>query len=184
MEKRFTDFYMDIALRTAKMSRARRLQVGSILVKDDSIISYGWNGTVSGMDNNCEDIVWDSGAGGWLDPEEFNEKYPYEGWHEGAGRMVRYGLKTKQEVIHSEMNCILKVAKSHNSTMGASLFVTHSPCIECAKLIRQSGINTVYFGTAYRDNTGIDFLSRAGVEVIQIDSDSTKPTSSEVAPQS
>jgi dCMP deaminase len=65
----------------------------------------------------------------------------------------------------------LKVAKSNNSTVGSSLFVTHSPCIECAKLIRQSGINKVYFGAAYRDSHGIDFLKRAGVDVIQIDSE-------------
>ena len=175
MNERFTDFYMAIAYRTAQMSRAKRLQVGSVLVKDDAIISYGWNGTPAGWDNDCEDKVWDSGAGGWLDPEEFDAKYPYEGWHEGAGRDVRYGLKTKPEVLHAEANCLMKVAKSHTSTEGAALFVTHSPCIECAKLIYQSGINRVYFGNAYRDNNGIDFLTKAGVEVTKLDA-GTRPT--------
>jgi len=166
---------MDIAVRTAQMSRAKRLQVGSVLVKDDAIISYGWNGTPAGWDNECEDKVWDKGAGGWLDPDEFNEQYPYEAWHEKAERKVRYGLKTKPEVLHSEANCLMKVAKSHNSTEGAALFVTHSPCIECAKLIYQSGINRVYFGNAYRDNNGIDFLTKAGVEVTKLDA-GTRPT--------
>ena len=175
MNERFTDFYMDIAYRTAQMSRAKRLQVGSVLVKDDAIISYGWNGTPAGWDNNCEDKVYDPGAGGWLDPEEFDAKYPYEEWYEQSQRLVRYGLKTKPEVLHAEANCLMKVAKSHNSTEGAALFVTHSPCIECAKLIYQSGINRVYFGNAYRDNNGIDFLTKAGVEVTKLDA-GTRPT--------
>jgi dCMP deaminase len=175
MNERFTDFYMDIAYRTAQMSRAKRLQVGSVLVKDDAIISYGWNGTPAGWDNDCEDKVWDKGAGGWISPEEFDEQYPYEGWHEGAQRNVRYGLKTKPEVLHAEANCLMKVAKSHNSTDGAALFITHSPCIECAKLIYQSGINRVYFGNAYRDSDGIDFLTKSGVEVTKLDAVS-RPT--------
>jgi dCMP deaminase len=175
MNERFTDFYMDIAYRTAQMSRAKRLQVGSVLVKDDAIISYGWNGTPAGWDNDCENKVWDKGAGGWISPEEFDEQYPYEGWHEGAQRNVRYGLKTKPEVLHAEANCLMKVAKSHNSTDGAALFITHSPCIECAKLIYQSGINRVYFGNAYRDSDGIDFLTKSGVEVTKLDAVS-RPT--------
>lgn len=175
MNERFTDFYMDIAYRTAQMSRAKRLQVGSVLVKDDAIISYGWNGTPAGWDNDCEDKVWDKGAGGWISPEEFDEQYPYEGWHEGAQRNVRYGLKTKPEVLHAEANCLMKVAKSHNSTDGAALFITHSPCIDCAKLIYQSGINRVYFGNAYRDSDGIDFLTKSGVEVTKLDAVS-RPT--------
>lgn len=169
MNQRFTDFYMAIAYRTAQMSRAIRLKVGSVLVKDDAIISYGWNGTPAGWDNNCEDQTYDPGAGGWISPEEFDQLYPYTGWHEGAQGIVRYGLKTKPEVLHSEANCLMKVARSHNSTDGAALFVTHSPCIECAKLIYQAGITRVYFGDAYRDNHGIDFLGRAGVQVTQLD---------------
>jgi len=177
MNERFTDFYMDIAYRTAQMSRAKRLQVGSVLVKDDSIISYGWNGTPAGWDNNCEDKEWCSG-GGWLSPEEIEEGWPYEGTYlDAAGNTMqgRYRLKTKPEVLHAEANCLMKVAKSHNSTEGAALFVTHSPCIQCAKLIYQSGINRVYFGNAYRDNDGIDFLTKSGVEVTKLDAGS-RPT--------
>lgn len=160
---------MDWARRTAQLSYAKRLQVGAVIVKDDSVISYGYNGTPAGWDNNCEDQVWDKGAGGWLDPEEFEEQYPYEGWHEGAQRNVRYGLKTKPEVLHAESNSLAKLAKSNNSGLGADLFVTHSPCLECAKLIYQSGISRVWYNENYRDDSGIKFLEKSGVEVIQVE---------------
>lgn len=162
---------MDWAARAAQLSHAKRLNVGAVIVKDDTVISYGYNGMPAGWDNNCEDKDWDKGAGGWLDPEEFEKKYPYEGWHEEAGRNVRYGLKTKPEVLHAESNAIAKLAKSNNSGLGAELFVTHSPCIECAKLIFQSGISKVYYGENYRDDAGIKFLKLSGVEVKQIDNE-------------
>jgi dCMP deaminase len=147
------------------MSYAVRLKVGSVLVKDDNIISYGWNGTPKGWDNNCEDKVWDSGAGGWLDPEEFDIKYPYEDGHEKAERKVRYGLKTKHEVLHSEANCLSKVAKSTISSEGATLFCTHAPCIDCAKMIYQAGIFTVYYRDTYKNELGLEFLTKSGVNV-------------------
>ena len=159
---------MDWAKRTAQLSHAVRLQVGAVIVKDDSVISYGYNGMPAGWDNNCEDKVWDKGAGGWLDPDEFDAKYPYEGWHEGAQRDVRYGLKTKPEVLHAESNSLAKLAKSNNSGAGADLFVTHSPCLDCAKLIYQSGISRVWYGANYRDDSGIKFLEKSGVEVKQV----------------
>ena len=159
---------MDWADRAAQLSHAKRLQVGAVIVKDDSVISYGYNGMPAGWDNNCEDKVWDSGAGGWLDPEEFDAKYPYEGWHEEAGRDVRYGLKTKPEVLHAESNALAKLAKSSNSGLGADLFVTHAPCIDCAKLIYQSGIRRVYFNQNYRDDAGLNFLTKSGIEVNKI----------------
>ncbi len=159
---------MDWASRTAELSHARRLHVGAVIVKDDTVISYGYNGMPAGWDNNCEDVVWDQGAGGWLDPDEIEAKYPYEGWHEGAQRNVRYGLKTKLEVLHAESNAIAKLAKSSNSGLGADLFVTHSPCLDCAKLIYQSGIRRVYFNQNYRDDAGIEFLKKSGIEVEQL----------------
>ena len=168
MKQKFIDLYMDWAKRTAQLSHAKRLQVGAVIVKDDSVISYGYNGMPAGWDNNCEDKVWDSGAGGWLDPEEIEAKYPYEEWHDGAGRNVRYGLKTKTEVLHAESNAIAKLAKSSNSGLGADLFVTHSPCLDCAKLIYQSGISRVYYGANYRDDAGKEFLEKSGVIVQQI----------------
>ena len=169
MKPKFQQLYMDWALRVAELSYAKRLQVGAVIVKDDTVISYGYNGMPAGWDNSCEEKVWDTGAGGWLDPEEFDARYPFEGWHEQAQCNVRYGLKTKQEVLHAESNAIAKLAKSNNSGLGADLFVTHSPCIECAKLIYQSGIGRVFYGENYRDDAGINFLAKSGVTVTKYD---------------
>lgn len=168
MKSKLKQAYMDVAYRFAELSHARRLHVGAIVVKDDRIISIGYNGMPAGWDNNCEDIVWDKGAGGWLDPDEFEAQYPYEGWHEGAQRNVRYGLKTKPEVLHAESNAIAKLAKSNDSGLGANLFVTHAPCIDCAKLVYQSGISCVYYSEDYRDNSGIEFLKKSKITVEKI----------------
>ncbi len=167
MKPKFQKLYNNIAHEVAKMSHARRLQVGAVIVKNDRVISMGYNGMPAGWENNCEDQVWDPGAGGWLDPDEFDAKYPYEGWHEQAGRNVRYGLKTKPEVLHAESNAIAKLAKSNDSGDGADIFITHAPCMECAKLIFQSGISRVYYNQNYRDDSGIRFLKQSGVEVIK-----------------
>jgi len=169
MKSKFKTLYMDWADRTAQLSHAKRLQVGAVIVKDDSVISYGYNGMPAGWDNNCEDRVWDTGAGGWLDQDTFNEKYPYEAWHEEAQRDVRYGLKTKPEVLHAESNAIAKLAKSSQGGNGAALFVTHAPCLNCAKLIYQSGISNVYYGKNYRDDSGLIFLKQSGIRVEQLD---------------
>lgn len=130
---------MDWAKRLSELSYARRLKVGAVIVRDDTVISYGYNGMPAGWDNNCEDTVWKS--------DESRE------------------LKTKPEVLHAESNAIAKLARSTNSGQGAAMFVTHGPCIECAKLIYQSGIQAVYYQQSYRDNSGIEFLKRSGVEV-------------------
>ena len=162
---------MDWAKRAAELSHARRLHVGAVVVKDDTVISYGYNGMPAGWDNNCEDKEYMSGdAGGWLDPDEIKERWPYEEEHGPYYEYTRrYRLKTKPEVLHAESNAIAKLAKSHNSGLGADLFVTHSPCLDCAKLIYQSGIRRVYFGEHYRDNAGIDFLTKSGIEVVKHD---------------
>ena len=159
---------MDWADRVAKLSHAVRLNVGAVIVKDDTVISYGYNGMPAGWDNNCEDKIWDNGAGGWLSPEEIEEQYPYEGWHEGAGRDVRYGLKTKPEVLHAESNAIAKLAKSHNSGLGATMFITHAPCLDCAKLIYQSGIRSVFYRDNYRSTAGVEFLKKSGIDAEQL----------------
>lgn len=169
MKPKFQKLYNNIAHEVAKMSHARRLQVGAVIVKDDRVISMGYNGMPAGWENNCEDIVWDSGAGGWLDPEEIEARYPFEAWHEQAGRNVRYGLKTRSEVLHAESNAIAKLAKSNDSGDGADIFVTHAPCMECSKLIFQSGIRRVYYSSDYRDDSGIKFLKQSGVEVVKHD---------------
>jgi len=154
---------MDWAARSAQLSHAKRLQVGAVIVKNDTVISYGYNGMPSGWDNACEyknyDLSKDFNGNYFPDPENL---YPFE------DERGRYGLKTKPEVLHAESNAIAKLAKGTSSGDGASIFITHSPCHDCAKLIYQSGINTVYYRSSYRDNSGIDFLIKSGVEVKQI----------------
>ncbi len=129
---------MDVAKRFAQESSARRLQVGSIVVKDDRIISIGYNGTPPGWDNNCE-IELEDGT-----------------------------LRTKNEVIHAEQNAIAKLAKYGESAYGASLFVTHAPCVECAKTIYVSGIIEVFYEQDYRSRDGLEFLEKSGVRVVKL----------------
>jgi len=170
MKQKFIDLYMAWAERTAQLSHAVRLQVGAVVVKDDSVISYGYNGMPAGWDNDCENVEWCS-AGGWLSPEEIEEGWPYQGSYldaDGNEMQGRYRLKTKPEVLHAESNAIAKLAKSTNSGMGATMFITHAPCMECAKLIYQSGIGHVLYRSAYRDNSGIAFLEKSNVKVERI----------------
>ena len=143
MKQKFIDAYMDVAERFAKLSHAKRLNVGAIVVKDDRIISIGYNGMPSGWDNDCEEVVG----------------------QDEVGSLV---LKSKPEVLHAESNAIAKLAKWNESGNNATLFVTHSPCLDCAKLIYQSGITTVYFKDNYRSNDGIEFLRKSNVEVTRI----------------
>jgi len=168
MKDKFVNAYMDVAERFAELSSARRLHVGAIVVKDDRIISIGYNGMPAGWDNNCEDKVYDSGAGGWISPDEFESMYPYTEYNEDAEEEYRYGLKTKPEVLHAETNAIAKLAKSNESGMGATMFITHAPCLDCAKLIYQSGIGNVLYRNTYRDIGGVTFLERSGIKVTQI----------------
>ena len=142
---------MDVAHRTAQLSTAVKLQVGAIIVKDDRIISLGYNGTPTGWDNNCEDEIVEYPDYQMMIPEN---EYRY--------------LKTKPEVIHAESNAISKLAKCSESGENASMFITHSPCMPCAKLIYQSGISAVYYRTAYRDTAGIDFLDKCDISVIRL----------------
>jgi len=144
LKAKLAQAYMKTAETFAELSHARRLHVGAIVVKDDRIISIGYNGMPAGWDNDCEEVV-----------EQ----------HEDGGQV----LKTKPEVLHAETNAIAKLARSTESGLGADLFVTHSPCRDCAKLIYQSGISRVWYGTAYRDSDGIEFLEKSGVEVVKLE---------------
>ena len=141
MKTKFIDAYMDVAERFAQLSHAKRLQVGAIIVKDDRIISIGYNGMPTGWDNCCENTIQ----------------------HHELGTCTTV---SKAEVLHAETNAIAKLAKSGESGLGATMFVTHAPCIDCAKLVYQSGITTVYYKNEYRSTQGLEFLNKSGVEVI------------------
>ena len=179
MKSKFQKLYNNIAHEVARMSHARRLQVGAVIVKDDRVISMGYNGMPAGWDNNCEDKVYNTRFkqqqdGSWMDPMSYEvvdieEHYPFEEEEQGPYYEYarRYKLKTKPEVLHAESNAIAKLAKSNDSGDGADIFITHAPCMECAKLIYQSGIRRVYFNQNYRDDSGIRFLKQSGIEVIK-----------------
>jgi dCMP deaminase len=127
------NFFLDIAKQIAKASYCKRRQVGAVIVKDDNIISFGYNGTISGFPNECEcDNV------------------------------------TKKDVLHAESNAIAKCCKSSYSSDGATMYITLSPCFECAKIIIQSGIKKVVYFQNYTDLSGIDLLIKSKIDVLQI----------------
>jgi len=143
MKDKFIIAYMDVAERFAELSSAKRLHVGAIVVKDDRIISIGYNGMPSGWNNDCEDVIQHSDD--------------------------TITLKSKPEVLHAETNAIAKLAKSNESGMGATMFITHAPCLDCAKLIYQSGIGSVLYRDSYRNTAGVDFLETCKINVKKID---------------
>ena len=166
MKDKFVSAFMDVAKRFSQLSTAKRLKVGAIIVKDDRIISIGYNGMPSGWDNDCEKKEWmDPEAGQWLQPDEMEYKWPYESLTEDGQLINRYKLTTKDEVIHAEANAIAKLAKSSESGNDSVMFLTHAPCIHCAKQIYTAGIKKVYYADSYRSNDGIEFLSKCKVEV-------------------
>jgi dCMP deaminase len=125
-QKRLDGVYMTMAIAVSTLSHCQRSKVGAILEKDGNVMSMGYNGTPSGMDNCCEDT----------------------------------DNKTKSLVLHAEMNAVIKAAKTGNAVQDSTLYVTLSPCIECAKYILQSGIKRVVYNKTYRDTSGIDLLSK------------------------
>jgi dCMP deaminase len=143
MKQKFIDAYMNVAETFAKLSSAKRLQVGAIVVKDDRIISIGYNGMPAGWDNNCEDVIE---------------------VHEDGGVVTQ----TKPEVIHAEANAIAKLAKGSESGNLSTMFLTHAPCLDCAKQVYTAGIKKVYYRNSYKDNKGLDFLNKCNVEIERI----------------
>ena len=139
MKEKWLKYFCNVAEQTAELSTAERLKVGAVIVKDNRILSVGYNGTPSGWDNTCEYI------------------------EDGE-------LRTKAEVLHAEANALMKLCKSTESSENATLFITHTPCIECAKLIHQSGVKNVYCINEYkaRKGDGAPFLKKAGVELIYV----------------
>lgn len=132
---RYDTAYLNMAKEWSKLSHCTRKQVGAIIVKDQVIISDGYNGTPTGFDNCCEDENGD----------------------------------TKWYVLHAEANALMKLSKSTNSSKGATLYITLSPCKDCSKLIHQAGIKRVVYITEYKDCSGLDFLRNAGVELEHIE---------------
>lgn len=143
IKEKYLGAYMKTARVFAELSTARRKQVGAVVVKDDRIISIGYNGMPSGWDNDCENYF-------------------------GLDFKGNPTLVTKPEVLHAESNAIAKLAKSTESGDGASMFITCAPCMDCAKMIFQTGIKEVFYAEDYRDDAGISFLNKCGLSIRQI----------------
>lgn len=138
--KQYDIAYMKAAKAISELSYAQKKKVGAIIVSAaGQIISEGFNGMPTGFDNCCEDVMPD-------------------------GKLV-----TKVEVLHAETNAITKCAKNLCQTKGATLYVTLSPCIHCAKLIVQAEISRVVYLNAYKDMSGVELLRKCGITVEQID---------------
>jgi len=144
VQRKWVNAYIDMAERFADLSHAKRLKVGAIVVKEHRVISIGYNGTPAGWDNECEEIIET---------------------HEDGGIIT----KTKDEVIHAEANAISKLARDGESGKESSMFLTHAPCIHCAKMIYGAGISSVFYRNSYRDDNGINFLKKCNVTVEKID---------------
>lgn len=143
MKDKFIRAYMDVAQRFSELSSAKRLQVGAIVVKDDRIISIGYNGMPSGWDNNCEDYIQ-------LSDDTIT-------------------TKTKPEVIHAEANAIAKLAKGNDSGDESTMFLTHAPCIDCAKQMYAMGVKTVYYRDSYKSDEGLTFLEKCSIMVSKVE---------------
>ncbi len=130
--------HLQAAKAYAQLSYAKRLKVGAVLVREDRVISVGYNGTPSGFSNVCE--------------ESFTNIYSES--------------PTKKEVVHAEMNCIAFAAKNGIATDGATLIITHSPCFECCKLLVQAGIKEVFYDLEYRDKSGLEVLRQAKIRLV------------------
>lgn len=169
--RNFDEKYMQMAYIWASNSYALRRKVGAIVVKDNQIISDGFNGTPSGFDNDCETMECTC--------EDSSKCYlvgydPEIEYHKAETKCFRYGcpyckLTTKPYVLHAEANAITKLAKSSQSSIGATLYVTLSPCLECSKLIIQSGITRVVYDEEYHDTTGISLLRKCGITVEKLE---------------
>ena len=144
MKEKHKKAHMRAALEYAKCSTAVRAKVGCLIVKDNRVISIGYNGMPSGWSNVCERTISE----------------PYQPDTER--------LETKREVLHAETNAIAKLARSSESGDGAYVFTTHAPCIDCAKLIYQSGIAKVYYHFPYKSDVGITFLDKCEIPVFQL----------------
>ena len=145
MKRKHVQASMKTAFNYAECSTAKRLKVGCVIVKEDRIISIGYNGMPSGWTNECEESIL------WQDGKQLSHPI----------------LVTKPEVLHAEENAITKLAKCTESGEGASAFITHAPCLSCSKLLHGSGIVEVYYAHPYDHTDGLEFLQKCGVILIK-----------------
>lgn len=156
--------YMQIAYQVAKLSYAERRKVGCVIVKDEQIVSFGYNGTPHGFDNECESIETTQ----WENPDHASV-LEQSGWTLSTDDSCTcHRHITKREVLHAESNALMKLAKSTMSCKDSILYTTTAPCFDCAKLIIQAGVKEVFYCEDYRDMSGIILLQRAGIEVNQV----------------
>lgn len=156
--------YMQIAYQISKLSYAERRKVGCVIVKDEQIVSFGYNGTPHGFDNACEEIE----TRHYENPDAA-QTLKEAGWTMSTGDSCsRQRHITKREVLHAESNALMKLAKSTMTSKDSVLYTTTSPCFDCAKLIIQSGVKEVFYCEEYRDMTGIMLLQKAGIRVSQV----------------
>jgi dCMP deaminase len=148
MKNKHIHAHMKSAFNYAECSTAEKLKVGCVLVKDDRIISIGYNGMPSGWSNECETLSF---------------------WTADGRQLPTQVLATKPEVLHAEENAITKLARSNESGEGAVAFITHAPCLSCAKLLYASGIIEVFYVYRYTTHHGVDFLKKCGVKMEQLE---------------
>ena len=143
MKNKWSDYFMDVAIRTSELSYCERLKVGAVAVRDNRILLTGFNGTPPGDDNCCEDTILVGNMSGGFDSV----------------------LATKNDVSHAEENLITFAARDGIKIKGCGLFITHAPCIHCSKLIRNAGFEYVVFNELYKCNTGIEYLTKNKIPV-------------------
>lgn len=150
--------YLTMAKTIAKQSKSKIAQIGCIIVKDNIIIP-GYNHMPPEFGSECETRRDIDNCGGWLDPEQIEKQWPYEDKN-GS----RYKLVTNPEMIPAEMDAISKFLKLGINPVGSVMYLTHSPSLECAKLIYQCGISKVYFQKYHHGKESIDFLNKVGIQ--------------------
>jgi dCMP deaminase len=150
--------YMNIAKEISSLSYCKRKQVGCVIVRDNNILSFGYNGTPTGFDNDCE-------------RSETDEYLNNIGVH-------KINYTTRWYVLHAESNALMKIATQNQSSVGSTLYTTMSPCKECAKLIIQAGITTIVYKEVYRNEPqlayeAIDLLKQADIAVYNVNTKTT-----------
>lgn len=158
-QQKLDKYMMEIAKLTASMSKATKLQVGAVFERDGRPLCTGWNGILEGIeDDSCEEEVGCSCSSNGYINEYCSRCY-------GTGKV----LKTKDELIHAEMNALRYMAKAGISTKDATLYITHSPCINCAKHIAGIGLKRIVYNEEYKSRDGIELLQRYNIKIEKLE---------------